>query len=175
MINDEGITANLDFKQMFCRETKLPQTTDDSGNKIYNPLDVVIATNFHFAIVLDLEAGPTVVLDHIFGQETMASTHALVAAASKAAAASTDAGSATPGAKGATVANMKKTVGPLSISNIGIKMQDFHLMILLDASLKLGPIELDLAGFGLGINLGANGALLLATGPADRARACGGV
>jgi hypothetical protein len=56
---------------------------------------------------------------------------------------------------------MKKTIGPLSISNIGIKMQDSHLMILLDASLKLGPIELDLAGFGLGINLGANGASLM--------------
>jgi hypothetical protein len=77
MINDEGITANPDFKQMFWRETKQPQKTDDSGNKIYNPLDVVIATNFHFAIVLDLEAGPAVVLDHIFSQETMVSTYAL--------------------------------------------------------------------------------------------------
>lgn len=123
MISDEGIAANPDFKQMFWQETKQPQKTDGSGDKIYNPLDFVIATNFHFAIVLDLEAGSMVVLDHIFGQETMASTHALVAAASKAAAASTDAGSATPGAKGATVANMKKTIGPLSISNIGIKMQ----------------------------------------------------
>ena len=56
-------------------------------------------------------------------------------------------------AGGMSKAAIHKTVGPLSLSNIGLQYKDSKITIVLDATLALGPIGLDLLGFGLGLNL----------------------
>ena len=50
-------------------------------------------------------------------------------------------------------AAVNKTAGPLSVTNIGLKYEDGELYLVFDALLSLGPISLDLLGFGLGVKL----------------------
>ncbi|CAO2658405.1 Nn.00g061280.m01.CDS01 [Neocucurbitaria sp. VM-36] len=46
----------------------------------------------------------------------------------------------------------KKTIGPLSISNVGFSYAKDTLSIIVDATLALGPVELSLLGFQIGIH-----------------------
>jgi hypothetical protein len=46
-----------------------------------------------------------------------------------------------------------KTIGPLTISNVGVKLDDGFFWLTIDAELALGPISFDLIGFGIGFNL----------------------
>jgi hypothetical protein len=59
-------------------------------------------------------------------------------------------------AGGVSTAAVHKTVGPLSLSNIGLQYKDSKLFIVLDATLALGPISLSLLGFGIGVELSAD-------------------
>ena len=52
---------------------------------------------------------------------------------------------------GISKAAVHKTIGPLSVSNIGLQFKDSYITIILDATLTLGPIGLSLLGFGLGV------------------------
>ena len=54
-------------------------------------------------------------------------------------------------AGGMSKAAVHKTIGPLSVSNIGLQYKDSNIIIILDATLTLGPIGLSLLGFGLGV------------------------
>ena len=56
-------------------------------------------------------------------------------------------------AGGMSKAAVHKTIGPLSLSNIGLQYKDLTIIITLDASLTLGPIGVELLGFGLGLRL----------------------
>lgn len=53
----------------------------------------------------------------------------------------------------AAMGKHKDTQGPLSISNIGLRYSGSTLSVLFDATIKLGPIEFSLLGFGIGIEL----------------------
>ena len=49
----------------------------------------------------------------------------------------------------------QKRLGPITTSNIGLKFENKNMVVVLDAALKLGPIEMHLLGFELGLNLKA--------------------
>jgi hypothetical protein len=57
---------------------------------------------------------------------------------------------------GVSKASVHKSVGPLSVSNIGLQYKDKKLFIVLDATLALGPISLSLLGFGIGAELSSD-------------------
>ncbi|KPM41440.1 hypothetical protein AK830_g5109 [Neonectria ditissima] len=50
-------------------------------------------------------------------------------------------------------AALKKTMGPLSISNIGLRFKENKLSVCMDASVVLGPTTLDLLGFSIDLDL----------------------
>lgn len=50
-------------------------------------------------------------------------------------------------------AAIHKVIGPLSLSNIGLQYKDSKIIVVLDATIALGPIGLNLLGFGLGVNI----------------------
>lgn len=55
----------------------------------------------------------------------------------------------TPPAFGA----MSKSLGPLSIQNLGLQYHDSSLLATLDATFQMGPISFSILGFSLGVNL----------------------
>ncbi len=54
-----------------------------------------------------------------------------------------------PVAKG----TLSKTIGPLTISNIGVKLDSGIIWLTVDATITLGPLSFDLLGFGVGFDL----------------------
>lgn len=47
----------------------------------------------------------------------------------------------------------QKRLGPLTISNIGLKFESGNIVVVLDAILKVGPVEMQVMDFGLGLKL----------------------
>ncbi|KAF5531684.1 hypothetical protein FMEXI_12830 [Fusarium mexicanum] len=47
----------------------------------------------------------------------------------------------------------EKRLGPLTISNIGLKFESGNIVVVLDATLKVGPVEMKIMDFGLGLKL----------------------
>lgn len=54
---------------------------------------------------------------------------------------------------GSTYGAQKKSAGGLSITGVGIKVKDSYVYILIDGSLRLGPIEVAAEGLGIGLPL----------------------
>jgi hypothetical protein len=52
-----------------------------------------------------------------------------------------------------TSGDMKKTFGPLTISNFGIQIKNGYLYFILDLSVAMGPIQMTITGFGVGVLL----------------------
>lgn len=106
--------------------------------------DVAITPGLHFVVVADENKQPTAILDYAFSSAktsgNFADTQSLTA--------TTD-----PDDGPASVGSLKKSFGPLTISNLGLQYKSGVLSVLLDATFKLGPIELDLIGFTLGVDL----------------------
>ncbi|KAH0566349.1 hypothetical protein GP486_000255 [Trichoglossum hirsutum] len=130
------------------------QYLNDPDVKIYYKKEVQKQTtglrpNSHFIVVNNDEC----VLDHVFDTGSSPPPNALrqrraqLAVASAATASSS--GSEAPPTKGA----LKKQTDFFSISAISLQYKDEALWLFLDCSIKLGPIELDLIGFGIGIDL----------------------
>ncbi|KAK6338299.1 hypothetical protein TWF730_002363 [Orbilia blumenaviensis] len=131
--------------------------------------DVVIQAGSHFMIVIKDDKGtPKVLLDYVFGQKTTSTkspTPKIEEAEGENNAAvepaSADPTPPTPPPNPADTATTgdasktpyKKTIGPLSIENIGFQYANQTLSVLMDASLKLGPITFDLLGFSIGVSL----------------------
>lgn len=131
-INDELSTLN--DKLLVKNVSSKPKDTD-----------VVISAGSHFVLVLKNEKGEkSVVLDYVFGKPKApqdSSTRDKLATTGDSSSASSD----------SSMAAYKKSIGPLSISNIGFQIKGDTLSILLDATLALGPISFTLIGFGLGL------------------------
>ncbi|KAL7276584.1 hypothetical protein RUND412_000426 [Rhizina undulata] len=110
-----------------------------------NDKDVVIEAGSHFVLVLKNEKGDKkVVIDYVFGKPTPSqaeSTGLELIALGDDSSTSSD----------SSLAPYKKSIGPLSISNIGFQYKGGVLSILLDAAFVLGPIGFILQGFSLGI------------------------
>ncbi|KAL8692916.1 MAG: hypothetical protein Q9218_002142 [Villophora microphyllina] len=54
---------------------------------------------------------------------------------------------------GSTKAPLSKSIGPLTIQNIGLQTKNGYLYILIDATVALGPLQLTVVGFGVGLPL----------------------
>ncbi|KAK4040195.1 hypothetical protein C8A01DRAFT_35797 [Parachaetomium inaequale] len=144
--------------QFMFKETHKPQADGDT----------IIDAGLRFTVVATINNQPTVVLDHKFGSTTPkpapAPTPPPVPSTPSV---SPHVAGEDPGAPPATapgdssMATFHKTVGPLTISNIGIQFKDGRLTILLDATFQLGPINLALLGFGLELNFSQPDANLL--------------
>ena len=135
---NEKVTRKFIFK-----EVKKPENQ--------KPADPVIVPDLHFVIVILEHAVPTIVLDHVFGSKSQ--THSSVVRRD----ATDGQGSSSDTSMGA----LHKTFGPVTISNIGIQFKSNHLIIKLDATVKLGPIELDLLGAGLDLDFSGPSSSLL--------------
>lgn len=124
---------------------------------------ILISTGFHFMVV---DEG-AVKLDYQFGQKKPSSQPSPPNASSSESggddsSGSGDAPSPSPSPpepgdshlSGDPVsAPLNKTVGPLSISNVGLDLVDNTIITLtLDAKCKLGPIEFELLGFSIGLD-----------------------
>lgn len=127
--------------------------------------DVVLKVGSHFLVVMTENNTPTVVLDYILGNSEPPST-----AIQKSAITSGRISKVKMRSMNITIqeppspaipptppamAPMKRSFGPLSISNVGLQYKDSTLWVVLDATLALGPIEFSLLGLSLGIGLGS--------------------
>ncbi|KAL5605789.1 hypothetical protein FOVSG1_005936 [Fusarium oxysporum f. sp. vasinfectum] len=52
-----------------------------------------------------------------------------------------------------STAKFQRRLGPLTISNIGLKFESGNIVVVLDATLKVGPVEMQVMDFGLGLKL----------------------
>jgi hypothetical protein len=102
--------------------------------------DVVICTGLHFVVYENSD----IILDY----NSQSQTSQLVAP--KAATPPDQSVSSDPNT--AAMAPWKKTIGPLTISNVGLHLKGTVLWIYFDASCNLGPIGLSLLGLGLGFD-----------------------
>lgn len=132
------------------KETHKPNATG-----AYTGIDTVIDTGLRFSVVATINGQPTVVLDHAFGSTTPpASTSEMTVRRGEAPQEPTT-------SSDSSMSSFHKTIGPLTISNIGVQYKGGHLIILLDATFKLGPIDLSLLGFGLDLDFTQSGVSLL--------------
>ncbi|KAK6499543.1 hypothetical protein TWF506_004172 [Arthrobotrys conoides] len=130
--------------------------------------DILIATGFHFMVIMSLDSGPTVILDYVFGQRSSSknskpatggansasSSKAIVpSSASQAGAAKEKTVPQTDESKPSPPAPFEKKVGPLSIANLSLKYKDQTLTVVFDADVKLGPLQFALKGFGIELHL----------------------
>lgn len=117
-------------------------TTNEPG-----PTKAAIVEGHHFMII----DGGKVILDHVFGQTTEKPKEQALDKDGKVE------GSTSP-PKADEVAPTKgalaKKTSTLSISNVGLQYKQGTLWIMLDATLALGPIEITLLGFGIGLPIG---------------------
>lgn len=55
---------------------------------------------------------------------------------------------------GTTKAPMKKSIGPFSISNVGVKFSNSKLSVCLDAEVAIGPVAMAMQGFSIDLDFG---------------------
>ncbi|KAL8672156.1 MAG: hypothetical protein Q9168_003379, partial [Polycauliona sp. 1 TL-2023] len=120
-----------------------PGNIDAAGS---DPL--VLIAGHHFMV----QANGLVILDHIFGQSGTP-TNSSQAVSRFAVAPSSSA--ATTADSGSTKAPLGKAVGPLNIQNIGLQTKNGNLYLLIDATVALGPLQMTIVGFGVGIPIGS--------------------
>ena len=131
-----------------------------------SPGDTVILQGCHFQVVVEQNNVPTPVVDYCFaGSVTTAPSDdslyvgpvgpmgetppiGMPFSAVNNATTTTAAGSAT--------GKWTKTIGPLTICSISLKLQNGYLYIMLDAKVMLGPVGGNVKGFGIGIPLASN-------------------
>lgn len=154
----KSINDQVTDKLMFKETSKTPADTD-----------VVIEAGSHFVLVLKGEKDdPKVIIDYVFGKPTSKSPEPALLSGPEgesnvtasdspkdttAHLQSARARDSNSTSSGSSMAAYKKSIGPLSISNIGFKYKDGSLSVLLDATFVLGPIGFTLLGFSIGINL----------------------
>ncbi|KAK2465662.1 hypothetical protein APHAL10511_002206 [Amanita phalloides] len=117
--------------------------------------DIVITVGCHFMLLTKDSGRVTAALDYKFGSPKpkpkgdKASENIQSASADS----GDDPGDVFGDGDGVSKAAVHKSIGPLSLSNIGLQYKDSKIIIVLDATLTLGPIGLTLLGFGLGLKL----------------------
>ena len=122
------------------------------------PTDILLVPGSHFMVISDdpsLPGGTGVVLDYACQSpdDAKSSTvsHLVVRGAAVEHTALVEAPNDPSGE--AAMATHTNTQGPLSISNVGLRYSNGVLSVLFDATVKLGPIEFSLIGFGIGVDL----------------------
>jgi hypothetical protein len=140
--NGKGLTR----QEVEFLNTTLPGETIRFKEDKQGPDDVVLQRGLHFLIALNQMGVSKVVLDHRFGETKKPSTKSNKSGSSKA-------GKNPAGSGETSKAPMEKKIGPLSISNIGLQFLDDTLYVIMDATLELGPVKMNMLGFGLGVKL----------------------
>jgi hypothetical protein len=134
------INKNLDAKKI--PTIKYKKTGSDSNTKAKPPANatktVVLAAGQHFIITHNGEA----VVDYVFGSKKPKPATVLPGAAEP---------EEEPDSKPVKKGALGTTIGPLSIENVGLKVENSRLYLVLDATFKLGPITFTLIGFGVGL------------------------
>ncbi|SCO49354.1 uncharacterized protein FFNC_12579 [Fusarium fujikuroi] len=120
-----------------------------TGNAMSGEDEEVFTAGFHTGIMSD----GRVLLNHTFGQQTSGKT-----APNAQDNAWFDPAVFPTGRKVDTTSNtstvkFQKRLGPLTISNIGLKFESGNIVVILDATLKVGPVEMQIMDFGLGLKL----------------------
>jgi hypothetical protein len=143
----DAINKNLEEKKIPTIKYKKTGTKNNTSKKpaASATKTVVLAAGQHFIITHKGDA----VVDYVFGSKKKDTSRGIVvrrAAVSEDSEATEEAPDSKPVKKGA----LGTTIGPLSIENIGLKVEDSKLYIILDATFKLGPITFSLLGFGVG-------------------------
>ena len=120
-------------------ESTTPRVTTD---------DVLITAGHHFMVV----SNESVVLDYQFGSqaEQPPTTSDKSSVPPPSSGTSTDVTTSKPPV---AMAAVHRSLGPLSIANLGLQYKNGVLWLILDASIMLGPIEFALLGFGVGFDL----------------------
>jgi hypothetical protein len=114
--------------------------------------DVLIGAGSHFAVIIkNSSSDRTCILDYNFAKPKDAKTKKRITAASSA---DTDGDGDDDDDGGENAqAPFKKTVGPLTISNIALKFSDMKLHIMFDATFELGPLGFSLLGFSIDLEI----------------------
>ncbi|KAH6949755.1 hypothetical protein BKA56DRAFT_606801 [Ilyonectria sp. MPI-CAGE-AT-0026] len=135
--SDGGLTVNEVASLNSHLTTKVYYKTLAKGEKI------AVKNGLHLVVVALEDNQPTVVLDYMFHENPVSRSSRLLHLEDV----------NNPSYSGPTnapaMAPMGKTIGPLTISNLGLHYQNSQLSIMLDATLKLGPIRLSILGFTL--------------------------
>jgi hypothetical protein len=125
-------------------------------SKATTPVDIKLAHGHHFIVVVR----GSVVLDHVFdtnkadSQSGSASTNRAQPSSSIKAVARTSESGVTPVPEAKpTKGNTTTAAGPLSISALTLQYKKGHLIVTVDATLKLGPLVFSVVGFTLDLNL----------------------
>ena len=153
---------------------KLPKVEDTYGDT-----DVWVEAGFHFVIVASNKGTPEVVMDYVFGKPSSTSktipapTQALRNHAKCKRMHGPDAFIQTRKTRMSPTSDLenvaddpanagggtqktafKVSIGPISISNVGVRFSNSVLTICLDASVAIGPIAMALMGFGVDFDFG---------------------
>lgn len=143
-----------DFGELKYKETKLP--------KDLKPNDVLLAAGSHFIVMMrdpSQQTPSSVVLDYVFGRPTdlpQANPPAHTVELPTPSPVEATNTNPEPTKGDTTMAKLHKSQGPLSIANFGLRYSDKTLHIVFDATVKLGPIEFSLLGFGLSLQFTEN-------------------
>ncbi|KAF3288811.1 hypothetical protein TWF970_005865 [Orbilia oligospora] len=113
----------------------------------YKPGDVVISSGSHIFIVMKKPGGESnVLLDYAFKKSGANEKPKALTSGNDLGA---NDGEAPPGDNKGSKAPLKKSIGPLSIENIGLIYKNGKLGVMFDATFLMGPIGLSLLGFGV--------------------------
>ncbi|KAK6524174.1 hypothetical protein TWF694_005834 [Orbilia ellipsospora] len=157
----DGLTkADVDIINQMLTTDSLQNLPFKPVKKDPQPTDVLIKNGMHFMLVLKSNSGtPNVALDYTFGASTP----------------KTDSPDATDGAETTTDDNTsddsakdgnsgmveyQKTVGGLSVRNLGLSYSKSVLSVKLDASIALGPVAFSLLGAAIKVDFSKDGGSL---------------
>jgi hypothetical protein len=146
-----------DADQIPYKATVKPKTAGRSATATAAP--TVLASGHHFMIV----SSGVVALDYRFeaNQKAAANTSGgggggslkVVAPPRHLAVSRLSTTTPEPAKNDVAMGTMQKTIGPLSVANVGLQYKNNILWLFLDATVHLGPIEFALLGFGIGLDL----------------------
>jgi hypothetical protein len=150
----------LEDAQAFPRHSPLLVKKDlketKSGTKAAKP-EVLLQRGCHFQVILHESSTPSLVLDYAFGGDntgdTSHSSNAGKEPPSGPATIHTPTTASGGGNKQTAMTPLSKTMGPLTVRNIGLKAESSSkIVISLDASIQVGPVGLSLLGFAIGLD-----------------------
>ncbi|KAJ9633787.1 hypothetical protein H2199_009234 [Coniosporium tulheliwenetii] len=131
-------------------------TPDGAPASGFSEDNIVLRTGSHFIVIFN----DKIVIDHTFNAGTTKKEESIkqedlpAGVASMAVQQRPAIQSDSPASEGgSTKGPMKRTIGPLSISNLGLRFDNDQLYVLLDATVSLGAVEFSLLGFGLRFDL----------------------
>ncbi|PPJ51887.1 hypothetical protein CBER1_09060 [Cercospora berteroae] len=114
------------------------------------PIDIVLTAGMHFCIA----DASKLLLDYAFNKpkDVTQRSRNVVGKSTKAPPPS-GAPVNTGSGEGTATGDLAKKVGPIAVSNVGIRFEDNVLLLFFDIAAHLGPVQVMLLGFGIGVNL----------------------